>query len=366
MAKSPINYEDNVTNSQNTVKTDFGEFKQEYFGSVYTEGVNSNGDTQKYPVGANIYMTFKADPAKVDNARQFGFINQAYSTIKSTSTSPVQPYLAEPGHKDFATTDKTVIDQFPGMNNPLYATDTKSKKGEGNDIAGYKTKFPVHHAKKHGAETVSGIIKNRKWAGHGEFGKEYKEGSKPVSKAATFQDTPHNLEYDTYHTLENNFESAILSFSGSDAGMYYGSVHWGFKVTEKTEEADPTDPSKKIKKRVIDGTSIELKSGGKPTAAFLKSVKAWNESKTNVASRKDIIQIPDHAAKISVDKTPLFVTEADIDLAKSTELSKDTPCMTFESKVLGKDQKSYDRVRVEIGGKAMMGWVPSSNIIIRQ
>lgn len=368
MAKSTIDYDDNVTNSQTTVKTDFGEFKQEYLGSVYTEGDIGGGCIQKFPVGVNMYMTFKADPSKVDNAKQFGFIQQAISTRQETGSTTEKRYLAEPGHEDYDTKDKTIIDQFPGMKNPMYATDEKSKKGEADDIAGYKTTVPIHRAKKLGYESVGGALKNRKWAGHGEFGKEYKEGGKQVSKPATFQDTPHNLEYADYTMLDNHFESAILSTSGGDAGMYYGSVNWGFKVTEK-EAADPrypADPSKKIQKRVIDGTSIELKSTGKPTASFLESVKAWNQSKITVASRKDIIQIPDHAAKISADKTPLFVTESDIDLAKSTELSKDTPCMTFESKVMGKDKKNYDRVRVEIGGKAVMGWVPSSNIIIRQ
>lgn len=348
-------YIDKIEDDKSTVTTSFGNFSQEYFGSVYTIGEGPDGAEKKYPVGANMYMKFMPNE-QVTDAHKFGFMQKAQYKKNGNPEAPDKRYDAYT-----VKSDKSFIDQDPGKNNPLYATDKAHKSGKGDDIAGYKTTFPVRNARKWGKDTAGGTVKGRKWAGHGQFGERYTDKEKKlVSKPAIHQDTPHDPDYSSYKKIEYDFETTVLAFSGGQAGTYFGSVAWGFEI-EKTQVADPKDAAKKIDSYQITGRSVSKLSDGNPTTAFFNAVKAWNESK-KASGREGIVEAPTGAGQVTAKDAKLYKSEKEIDAGNSIQLAENSHCMIFNTAKLGKSQNEYTHVRIEEGKKVLTGWVEAKYI----
>lgn len=351
-------FDNHIRDTKHSVKTAFGEFKQEYLGPVWIEKKDyAEGVDLHFPVGANMYMSFNADENKINDVKEFGFVQQAKSMV-TTPVGTFNPYV-DTAREAYMEDDK-FIDQNPGLKNPLYATDKKFKRGGKRDIAGYKTQDPPIHPSAGKTDTAGGRLHGRVHAGHGGFGSCYMENGSLVKTPAYHQDTPHDLQFDSWDALRYDFETAVLAFSGNASGMYLGSVKWDVDIKKGIQNKNGHD----VPKGKIDSTGIVKSTDGKPSASFMKSVQKWNESKSEKGRHK-IIELPTGSGKVKADNAFLFPTESDVE-GKHKLLNKDAGCMIFERKKLGDGQAEYARVRVDQGGKIMIGWIPTASLNIVQ
>lgn len=360
-----VNFINNVHNTQPSVSTDYGTFKQEFLGPVWVEDPADHDVQVNFPVGVNMYMTFNADKNKISDAKEFGFIQQAKAKSGSSPTQ-MQDIYSSTKRKEYQDSSGAFIDQNPGLKNPLYATDKKTKPGGKRDIAGYKTQEnPIRSPEKESDDDLYGYMKGRTHVGHGAFGMGYKENGNEHYTPASFQDTPYSIAYKSFNELTYDFETAILVFSGNSSGMYLGSVNWGFSVhKDMIQNPNSASANDKVAQGTINSNGITKASDGKPTPAFMESIRAWNKSKS-ASGRHKIIEAPTGSAKVKSDNSFLFASESDVE-GKHKLLSKDAGCMIFEKKKLGDAQAEFARVRVDQGGKIMIGWVPVASLDIVQ
>lgn len=142
----------------------------------------------------------------------------------------------------------TSIDQKPNSGNPVYAT--PDVEGEENDLAFGENGYRY-------VEIIKGTIYER-------------------VKKAWLRDVPHlrNLEVGEKASSQV-FEVTALALAGNQKGAYYGSVRWGWELTEGGEH------------RLIP---LQVVSQGNPSATFMESAKLWN--KTATSAGKEPKQLP--------------------------------------------------------------------------
>lgn len=219
---------------------DYGQFETTSFGAAGT--------------GVKIILMFHPDETKVD-AKKIGLSQTVKSTTASGAVTAIDPSAASrmvPSGKPGAG---YYHDTISNLNNPLYAgrnlgatEDLKdTPESENTTTAAPKlkdnTRYILGHCFK---EKPSDPSKKKQSAGL--YDRPQSGGAKGESKT---------------------FETAALAIDGADAGKYYGSVKWGFKMEGTT--AAPT----------VTAEDISIAStAGKPSPNFLEAAKLWNKAKT--------------------------------------------------------------------------------------
>ncbi len=222
-------------------KDDFGQFETTSFGA-------SNGR------GVEIFLMFHPDEAKVD-AKKIGLSQTVKTTTASGDAYAIDPSSARrmvgSGKAGAGYYHDTISDQ----DNPLYAG---KNLGTGKDLKDTpETENTTTDAPK--------LKENTRYI-LGHCFKEKPADTKKKVQSAGLWDRPLG---GGKKGESKTFETAALAIDGVDAGKYYGSVKWGFKM-EGTDAA-PTVTSEDI--------SI-ASTAGKPSPNFLEAAKLWNKAKT--------------------------------------------------------------------------------------
>lgn len=208
-----------------------------------TQDVDSNQVAQ--PAGLNyrgvdITMNFKPKPTvdaeligltQTANSIQLGSIVAASPTtagrsINSTDARSVNGQSDEGAHIDMSAT----------YNNPMYAVASSPSTSL--------------------ADTNTGAI----W---GQHGWHYYQNSNLNQRDGKLIDRPTIAN--SAQNSSQLFETTALATKGSQAGMYYGSVKWGW-------QSDRTGNQTII--------PFEVVNDGVPTSTFMKSAELWNNSAT--------------------------------------------------------------------------------------
>jgi hypothetical protein len=219
---------------------DFGQFETTSFGA--------SGN------GVEIFLMFHPTETKVD-AKKIGLSQ----TVKSTTASGVDAAIDPSSATRMVGSGKQGAgyyhDTISDLNNPLYAgknlgaTEGLKNTPESENATANapklkeNTRYILGHCFK---EKPSDASKKKQSAGL--YDKPLSAGKKGESKT---------------------FETAALAIEGADAGKYYGSVKWGYKI--EGTDASPT----------VTAEDISIAStAGKPSPNFLEAAKLWNKAKT--------------------------------------------------------------------------------------
>lgn len=220
-------------------KDDYGQFETTSFGAKGR--------------GVEIFLMFHPDETKVD-AKKIGLSQTLKSITASGGVTAVDPSAASRTVASGKPGAGYYHDTISNVNNPLYAgrnlgatEDLKDTPESENSAVTPKlkenTRYILGHCFK---ENPSDASKKKQSAGL--WDRPQSGGKKGESKT---------------------FETAALAIEGTDAGKYYGSVKWGFKM-EGTNAAPTVTP---------EDISI-ASTAGKPSPNFLEAAKLWNKAKT--------------------------------------------------------------------------------------
>ena len=223
------------------VPTNFGEFETTKFAEADGRGVE-------------ITLKFNPDETKVD-AKKIALSQSIRTTTATGAAYALDPNIASKMVGSGKSGEGYYIDTLSGANNPLY--------GERNTLgAGQDLKDTPQSANTTTDPTELG--KNTNY----DLGHCYKDKPADANKKkhpAGLWDKPRGGKNKGESKI---FETAALAIEGTDAGKYYGSVKWGYKM-EGTNAA-PT----------VTKSDIEEASKGTPTANFIEPAKLWNAGKT--------------------------------------------------------------------------------------
>ncbi|SET51906.1 protein of unknown function [Nitrosomonas marina] len=146
------------------------------------------------------------------------------------------------------TDEGTRIDRVKSYNNPIYPVDTRP------------------------STSLDDPSTSTSW---GQHGYHYTDATGPHHKDATLIDAPGIGSVDVSKDSAQVFETTAIATKGRQAGMYYGSVRWGWR----TDSAGNFDkiPFAKV-------------SNGVPSSTFMKAGELWNASKSSTGA--DTVDLP--------------------------------------------------------------------------
>ncbi len=239
-------------------------------------------DTDQYDLARDVYgdgspapaaqgwrgldITLKFTPAEVVDAESIGltqsvqaFVNNAPNLTPAASTRAIPAGEARPANTGANETDEgTAIDRAAGYNNPIY---------------------PVASA------ASASLADTNTAAGWGQLGWRYTDATGALkTQDAKLIDAPRraNAAKDSRHI----FEATAVATKGTQAGVYYGSIRWGWRT-------DSAGAFTKI--------PLEVVSTGAPSSSFMKAAAIWNQGKSSTGAAN--IQLP--TADIKVTDAPL-------------------------------------------------------------
>jgi hypothetical protein len=202
--------------------------------------------------GADITLKFK--PGIIANAEQIG-LSQSVTSVVGGKTNltpgaaarPIPAADAKATDVPGETDEGAAIDQSESNTNPMYAVENAS----------------------------STTLADKDDTRFGEHGFRFKDAKGVLQEhTAVLKDGPRRPGADkNSHQI---FETTALATKGAQAGMYYGSVRWGWR----------TDAAGAFTK--IDLVKV---SEGVPSSTFLKAGEIWNASKTPTGN-KDTVDLP--------------------------------------------------------------------------
>jgi hypothetical protein len=205
--------------------------------------------------GADITVTF--EPNKLVDAERISFVQTALSVKDG---KPHNKYDANEKERKTAESRSTPggvhIDQRPHSTTPLYAP---SKDGR-------------HH------RDATGALR---------------------SEPASMTDSPNLNTGDIYVAAADvqtgewsqRFETTALATAGTQEGMYYGSVRWGW--TKGVSDANP---------RLL---KFEAASQNVPSPTFMAAARLWNATPTSTGAKADEVPIAD-VRKVDAKVTKLW------------------------------------------------------------
>lgn len=171
---------------------------------------------------------------------------------------------------DATETDETgIIDQYKDVRHPMYAVDRAP--GTDKDL---NESLPFT-----GDVTKAGPNGQHAFRYNGSDGKLKEQDG-------FLKDTPKRVAYPNSGQM---FEVTALATKGAQAGMYYGSVRWGWRA----------DASSKVTL-----VPFEKVTDGVPSSTFLAAANVWNSSKTE--GGVDNLKLPIDTVFINAAATPLF------------------------------------------------------------
>ncbi|MFT7582588.1 MAG: hypothetical protein ACI9MR_004270 [Myxococcota bacterium] len=174
-------------------------------------------------------------------------------------------YGGDKKREDRSTKKGVNIDRAPGQSSPYFAGGTKGWDAkESEELEGIFAEKNKTFDSKQGTDDVEAMQKNRADASKNsatlsEFG--HREGDK--KKSASLRDRP-GLIWTPGTAIECIFECAAVSLDGPQAGTYYGSVTWGYKVAAAGG--------------AISLIPLKVNQAGVPTKEFMAAGKEWNET----------------------------------------------------------------------------------------
>lgn len=211
----------------NTVgKDDFGQFETTTFKEIEGRGVE-------------IELKFHPHESKCD-AKKIAFTQAVKQTDGGGNAVAIDPNTASKMVGSGKTGAGFHVDQLSDLDSPLYATDVSL--GAGKDLKDTPLNSQI-----------------------GYCYKAKPDDAKKLKRDAVLGDKPKLAKK---KGVSATFETAALAIDGTDAGKYYGSVTWGYKM-EGTDAA-PT----------VTKSDIALGSKGTPTSNFIEAAKVWNVGKT--------------------------------------------------------------------------------------
>lgn len=304
------------------IPTQYGKFVEKYYEPVH------NRDNEK--LGVNMFLEF--DPGeRVIDATKIGFTQAVKTTIDRSPQTRTNREKKEKMVSEGVGAGY-MIDQNDSSKNPLYATDKKRDKTvekPRNKLEGYADS-PIREVDYSNQDaqlmrdTRSGMIKDRKYAGYGEFGYRYPKSETTdkkhettdtndaifKEKNASIQDTPHFPEITANSSQE--FETTVVVADGKQKGLYLGSVSWGWERTSTSDGGFKKKP-------------LEIVSEGAPSEVFFKSAERWNEAKTK--GWKKTIDLPMSEGEVVKDQLRFYQKKDDVLTDDfETELPKGTQC----------------------------------------
>ncbi len=219
------------------IETNAGKFKD----AAYTAGTNS------------VHIELEFHPGKGVDAELFGMV-QMVNTIKGGAVHGINPTVNDRSIPAGEAGAGAHIDNFPASTNPQYAATNPA--GNTDIAAGTLPTAPSL-----------------------QFGWHYKNGTgAEQSQHAALQDTP-SLPNAPANSSQK-FETTVLATKGKQAGMYYGSVTWGW-------EKDAAGKFQKL--------PLTLKSAGSPSDIFRRAAEVWNTAKASNGDANIPLPLPSRA-----------------------------------------------------------------------
>jgi hypothetical protein len=113
----------------------------------------------------------------------------------------------------------------------------------------------------------------------GKFGCNYVDGVNGLkTEKAVLGDAPRDFRTRGVTEIGGTFETTALAIDGEQAGTYYGSVAWGYKL-------NASGVTKKELTKISDGGV---------STTFLKAAQMWNMSKTSEGKDTIPLQVPEY------------------------------------------------------------------------
>lgn len=253
---------------QRKEKSKYGEFDTNKYNTLGAAG-------SEY--GVEIELTF--DPFNWTDAKKIGLTQSVRSALagKAVAISPsMQKRMVPSGTGEGSQIDRTTAGAYA---NPLYATGVPGAKDKLGDTP-----------------TV---------ASWGQHGWNYKDAAGKVQhQTAKLIDTPSLGGHSP--NSEQVFETAALAVEGAQAGTYFGSVEWGWRI----------DGASKF-------TKLPLKLIGKdaPSKAFSAAVRQWNKWTTlgTIKTTPDPTNVYDAAYSVAFT----VAKDTEVTMGSGTWIEKD-------------------------------------------
>lgn len=247
--------------------------------------VTTNGGTWKANIyqtvddGAEIQLDF--EPNDTVNAKKIGLIQTSlkiekgknYDTLAHQQMAEGKFLMPAQKRKAQRSDGTRHIDRVIQKNNPIYGAENLQM---GQSISATdKGKLNI------GADAIKkGTFQNY------QLGYRYKSlfGLKTNKRAAKLYDMPQlpgvtsALAKDPSQRSEMTFETAAVAIQGAQAGQYYGSVEWGWKLN---------DPDRGVE--LID---FKKKSDGNPSQEFQNTASNWNQGEFDEGFANPQIPLP--------------------------------------------------------------------------
>jgi hypothetical protein len=204
--------------------------------------------------GVEIFLMFHPDETKVD-AKKIGLSQTVKATKASGDVYAIDPSAATRTVGSGKAGAGYYHDTITDLNNPLYAGKNLGATEDLKDTPETENKTANAPKLKENTRYILGHC----------FKEKPSDASKKKQSAGLY-DLPQS---GGNKGESKTFETAALAIDGADAGKYYGSVKWGFKMEGTT--AAPTVTTEDI--------SI-ASTAGKPSPNFLEPAKLWNKAKT--------------------------------------------------------------------------------------
>jgi len=260
--------------------------KQESFAGLFELSLHNPLGGPTFAPQAQYDVRIEFQPYQVANCDQIGMTQTVLSSTGGVLTPPSDAAKA----RQLAAGEGTVgvtIDRLSGRTSPLYGRDNTGIAA-GNAHFGKRTGT--------GKGDKAWMTDTPGWDG----------ASAASSRSAGVADSSH-------------FELCAICNSGTDQGVYYGCVNWGYNIDAANKFTED---------------NFALVSKGTPSADFLAAAKKWNDQTVPVAT--DDLPLPTHKTKqTSMTEAQLKteITTLQTTLKGLAAGHVDIPQITFEIKV---------------------------------
>lgn len=224
------------TIQRKTVGTNYGEFKTTLF--------------RDHPSGVEIVLEFMPDKTKAD-ATKIALVQSVKATTEAGTDYAVNPTIARRMVPAGGPGAGFAIDASGASNLPLYFDLPDLAAGKALKDTPAPTGTVV-------SGNPSRSTSNREF---GSCTKLKPTDAQGTAVAARLLDRPEGLRREGAGMA---FETTALAIAGRDAGRYYGSVKWSYKIVKGPSGLTGS------------GTDIAIASPGNPTADFSAAAKLWN------------------------------------------------------------------------------------------
>lgn len=231
--------------------THFGEFEDYKYGDIETTA----GDK----IGVEMYMKFH--PGNNARSKVIGLSQTAEGKLNGTQIT--QGIYGQRS----ATSGAGIgyfIDRVDKRVSPIYGTSNTLKAGgSATNLADYEASgfTALTAAQKASIRTSMGVT-GINYSGGSKYGYRYVENGAYKTQSAELYDSP--MLGGAGNNSEQIFETTALALEGSQQGIYYGSVEWGWRIDNKG---------------TFTRLPFKVISQGVPSVNYLTAATIWNASK---------------------------------------------------------------------------------------